>query len=144
MTTLLSGLLIGWMGEYEFARDLLAWAQAWVGSVKNHPSTVDYPRLEPALLDAIKKVAGDLGSVPLLKFAVQLEAMDKRIEAMNPKDDGSVFDTYFGLKDEIPDLERGLKKKLLLYAAIWCVCFVVLWALTLLVLMCLLRSITIT
>lgn len=53
-----------------------------------------------------------IGSVPLLQFAIELEAVDKRIEKINPRDDASVLDGYFDLKTDIAKLEGRLKVRI--------------------------------
>jgi hypothetical protein len=120
MSDFLLGIMPGMMAKYEYAHDLLRWAQGGVDAVSAHhaKSTIGYPTLDPLLLTSLENVAQDLGSVPLLQYVIKLRALNERLERTNanPSDDAGVIDTYFGLEDDMPPLDAELKRTLTKYA----------------------------
>lgn len=109
----------GMMVRYQYAHDLLKWAQNSVKEIKDHPATVGYPLVEPMLLSSLEKVAHEIGSVPLLQFAIKLTELNERLKKTN-EDAGNterVFDTFFTLQDDVPRLDAEVKKSLTAYAA---------------------------
>lgn len=131
MSDFLLSALPGLMAKYEYAHDLLTWAEQWHSGLKAHTSTVKYPTMEPLLLNSIEKVAHELGSVPLLKFSIELKRINTRLENLDPHNHGAVIDNFFDLQTEIPKLERELRSRLEKYALKAIACFVVLLALIL-------------
>jgi hypothetical protein len=121
MSDFLLSVMPGMMVKYDYAHSLLQWAKERFGEIKAHreKATHNYPRMEPLLLDSLEKVSHDLGSVPLLKFVIELRALDGKLQEANakPQDDALAIDTYFGLEDDIPKLEADLKTNLTIYAA---------------------------
>jgi hypothetical protein len=81
MSDFLLGVMPGMLAKYEYAHDLLNWAQAGLDVIKAHhaKSTIGYPTMDPLLLDSLEKVADDLGSVPLLKYVIKLRALNQHI-----------------------------------------------------------------
>jgi hypothetical protein len=109
----------GIMARYEYAHDLLEWALNSLKEIKEHPSTVRYPRIEPRLLSSLEKVAHEIGSVPLLRFVIKLAELNERLKKTDEHagDTECVLDTYFALQDDVPRLDAEVRKSLTTYAA---------------------------
>ena len=118
MTNFLLSVMPGMMAKYEYAHDLLNWAEKSIAEIKVHKSTIGYPTMEPQLLSSLEKVAQDLGSVSLLRFVISLDKLNAQLKTANasPDDTSIVLDAYFYLVDEIPKLDAELKTKLWKYA----------------------------
>ena len=118
MINFLLSVMPGMMAKYEYAHDLLNWAEKSIADIKVHKSTIGYPTLEPQLLSSLEKVAQDLGSVSLLRFVISLDKLNAQLKTANASsgDTNLVMDAYFYLEDEIPKLDAELKAKLWKYA----------------------------
>ena len=118
MINFLLSVMPGMMAKYEYAHDLLNWAEKSIADIKVHKSTIGYPTLEPQLLSSLEKVAQDLGSVSLLRFVISLDKLNAQLKTANASsgDTNLGMDAYFYLEDEIPKLDAELKAKLWKYA----------------------------
>lgn len=140
MPPFLFSILPGLMAKYEYALDLLSWLKEWHGKLKAHEKTFDYPTIEPLLLSSLEKVAQDLGSVPLLKFLLKLKEKNDRLTALDWKNDGDVIENYFSLQDEVPELEKELRRKMWAFRIWWGAFSAALWILVLGALMLFVRN----
>jgi hypothetical protein len=53
MMDFLLSAMPGMMAKYEYARDLLKWADQSFSKIKAHPTTAGYPRMNPLLLSSL-------------------------------------------------------------------------------------------
>jgi len=105
METWLLGFLPQTLSKYEWAVQLLKWAQEELHKFKNHGSTINYPIINDELIAAIEKSGSDTQSRKMLELVTVLRKHNRSLEKINKSEsDAEIVD--FALSDEYEKLVK--------------------------------------
>src|SRR5207245_1255808 len=108
------------------------WLQGWIDELKIDKPAFPWIMPNPLLISSLERAAQECKSVSLLRFLVDVEKQIVELKRVNIQRDNTTLaiQTLMNLSDNVPKLERELKRHLVKSAVMaWCLFFALLFLL---------------